>query len=103
MAREKDDAMLKDGVAKQKVPGGKLLVVKLKYDDKISELQIVGDFFIFPEDALPKIETSVVGMYVNEDAGTFSEKIHNVAKCNNIEFIGITPDAIAQTIKMAIK
>jgi lipoate-protein ligase A len=94
---------LKEGTARQKVPGGKLLIVKLKYDNKIAELQIIGDFFVFPEDALPEIESALVGMNVGEEAEIFSKKIRNVAEHNSIELIGITPDAIAQTIKMAIK
>lgn len=94
--------VLKEGVARQKVPGGKLLVVKLKYDDKIEDLQIQGDFFIFPEDALPTIECAIVGMDLDEDVGTFSEKIRDAAKRNKIELIGIDPDSIARTVKMAI-
>ena len=94
---------MKEGVARQKVPGGKLLTVKLRYEDRIAELQIVGDFFVFPEDALPKIESALVGMRVDEEAGAFSERIRSVTKHNGIELIGITPDAIAQTIKTAIK
>jgi lipoate-protein ligase A len=95
--------VLKEGRAKLKVPGGKLLTVKIRYDDMISEIQIVGDFFIFPEDALPKIEGALVGMRADEDANVFSKNISDVAAHNGIELIGITPDAIAQAMKMAIK
>ena len=94
---------LKEGEAQQKVQGGKLLFVKLRYDDKISELRILGDFFIYPENALPKIEGALIGMRIDENVHTFLKKICDVARRNGIELIGITPDAIAQTIKMAIK
>lgn len=104
MIEENVDVMvLKEGLARQKVHGGKLLIVKLKYSDRISEIQILGDFFIFPEDALPWIEQAFVGMRVNEDTGSFSSKMSEVMRRENIELMGITSDAVAQTIKMAIK
>jgi lipoate-protein ligase A len=94
--------VLKEGVARQKVPGGKLLIVKLRYGDRINELQLQGDFFVFPEDALSKIENAFIGMGASEDITAFSSAASDAIRHNNIELIGITPDAIAQTIKMAL-
>jgi lipoate-protein ligase A len=91
------------GTAKQKVPGGKLLTVKLKYDDRIRELQILGDFFVFPEDALPEIERILVGTSIKADADEISTKIRDAAKSKGIELVGITPDSIAQTVKAAVE
>ena len=94
---------MKAGMARQKVPGGKLLVVKLKYDEKIEQLMIEGDFFIFPEDALPYLEDAVVGIRADADEETISNLIRNSAESRNIELVGINPDEIARTIRMAIK
>jgi len=91
------------GFAKQKVPGGKLLAVKLDYSDVIEKIEILGDFFLHPEDLLQKIEKSLVGIHVDESEQAIAEKLKRVVETNSIELIGITPEAIAQTIKMVVK
>jgi hypothetical protein len=95
--------VLKEGMTRMKVPGGKLMAVKLKYDDKIRELQVQGDFFVFPEDTLPVVENAVVGMSVGDGSGAFSERIRAAAESNKIELVGITPDAIAQAIELILR
>jgi hypothetical protein len=43
--------------ADYKAPGGKLLRVRLKAaDGRIESAKISGDFFLIPEDSLPKLE-----------------------------------------------
>jgi lipoate-protein ligase A len=91
------------GLAKQKVPGGKLLTVKLDYSDVIERIEVLGDFFLHPEDSLKEIEKSLIGVNVDESEQVLAEKVKRVVEMNNIELIGITPEAIAQTIKMAVK
>ncbi len=92
-----------EGTAKQKIPGGKLLAVKVKFDSELRDIQILGDFFLFPEDSLPKIEAALIGTPVGLDSGEISKRIDAVVAKNGIQMVGITPDAIAQTIKMAIR
>jgi lipoate-protein ligase A len=94
--------VLREGIARQKVPMGKMLVVKLKYDKRIEELQLQGDFFVFPEDALPKIEAALIGIRKDEKENTIAESVRTVLRENGIELSGITPESIAQTIIMAI-
>jgi lipoate-protein ligase A len=95
--------MLQDATARQKVKGGKLLVVKIKHDVRIASIQVLGDFFIVPEDALPKIESALVGIGIGEQEGKISSIISEAVKRNNVELIGIDPDAIAHTIRMALE
>lgn len=44
-----------------KVPDGKLVRVELRYDDTIDEVQITGDFFLEPPEALTDLEAAIEG------------------------------------------
>ena len=92
-----------DGVARHKVSGGKLVTIKVSYSDKIDRIQILGDFFLHPESSLELIEKGLLGLKIDLTQEQISEKISQIAKSNSIEMIGVTPEAIAQTILMAVK
>ncbi|MDE1767778.1 MAG: biotin--protein ligase [Candidatus Micrarchaeota archaeon] len=92
-----------NGTSRFKVPGGKLVIVKLSYSDKIETLQILGDFFVYPEEALPEIENLLIGSQINAAKQDISKQINDYASRKNIEMVGITPDAIAQAVIMAIR
>lgn len=92
-----------EGLARQKVPGGKLLIIKAIYSEKIDSIQILGDFFLYPESSLDILERAIIGTEVNFDENKLASKISDIAIKNKIEMIGITPQSIAQTIKMAVK
>ena len=91
------------GVSKLKVPEGKLVIVKVSYSDKIERLQILGDFFIHPEESLSLIEALFIGSQINLTKAEVSGRIDSIARKNGIEMIGVTPDAMAEAILMAIK
>jgi lipoate-protein ligase A len=88
--------------AEYKVPGGKLVSVKLKCGAKIVKINVLGDFFLYPEEALQKIEKSLIGTSKEATEKELTEKIAAVASENKTEMIGVTPQAIAHTIRMAI-
>ncbi|MDE1823498.1 MAG: hypothetical protein KGI00_05470 [Candidatus Micrarchaeota archaeon] len=92
-----------EGYAEYKVPDGKLVSVKVTYSDRIESLQILGDFFIHPEESLTDIENIFINMDVNETEGRITEMIRGIVIAKKIEMIGVTPEAIAKTTKMAIK
>jgi len=52
-----------DGKASRKVPGGKLIRIKVVFSDIIESVQITGDFFLHPEDSLLKIEEAITKIY----------------------------------------
>lgn len=91
------------GIATEKVPGGKLLRVKIDYDDVIRNVSITGDFFLHPEESIEKIESALFGINVNDNEEKIINIINEVIKENNIELIGIDAEAIARTIKAAIR
>ena len=92
-----------EGISKLKVPGGKLLIVKIRYGAKIEGIQILGDFFLHPEDSLKDIEDSLVGISAAASEEEIARIVDSVIRREGIEAIGITPEAIAGSVKGAMK
>ncbi|MDE1856857.1 MAG: biotin--protein ligase [Candidatus Micrarchaeota archaeon] len=92
-----------EGTARQKVPGGKLLIVKLRYGSRIEGAQILGDFFLHPEESLKDIEDSLVGISYDANEEEIARVVGAVMDRERIEAIGITPEAIANSVKQAMK
>jgi lipoate---protein ligase len=88
--------------AEYKVPGGKLVSVKLECDEKIVKIKVLGDFFLYPEETLTRIEESLIGMSKDASEKELVDEITKVAAEYGAEMIGVTPQAIAHTIRMAI-
>ncbi len=91
------------GVATEKVPSGKLLRVKVDYDDIIRHVSITGDFFLHPEEGIEKIESALFGLNANDGEEKITSIIKEVIEENNIELIGVDAEAIARNIKAAMK
>jgi lipoate-protein ligase A len=89
--------------AEYKVPGGKLLSVRLEFGDRIEKIRIFGDFFMYPEEVISKIENSLIGMDADASEEKISELISKTLANEKAELLGITPEAIAHTIRMAIE
>ncbi len=91
------------GSAKLKVAGGKLVAVRLDFDDSIRSIEILGDFFMHPEEKISEIEKGLIGTDARAEEVTISRRVEELARSNGIEMIGVTPEAIACTIKRAIR
>lgn len=92
-----------EGTAKQKVPGGKLLIVKVRYSDRIEDVKILGDFFVHPESAVQEIESALRGADPKSSEESIAKLVGEVAQRCRAEMVGVNPAAIAQTLKMAIR
>lgn len=91
-------------MATKKVPGGKLLRVKLDTDNiSICALQISGDFFLHPEETLPEIEEAIAGLPMAISTQALGQKINEVLIKEKADFIGVTAEDIAATIIEAIE
>jgi lipoate-protein ligase A len=90
------------GVATEKVPGGKLLRIKVDYDDKINNVKITGDFFIHPEESVTEIENLLKGTKKDEDEKIIADKISKLVFQKNIQLVGIDPVAISRVTKAAM-
>ena len=91
------------GVATEKVPGGKLIRVRVSYDDVIIVAKITGDFFLYPEEAIEDIERSLFGVRTDVDEKVIEGIISEVVRDKGAELIGITPKDIARVVKGAMK
>ncbi|KAA0018676.1 lipoate--protein ligase family protein [Salinicola corii] len=85
-----------------KVPGGKLLVADVMVrDGRLASVQLSGDFFLEPDDALEAIDRALEGAPVDADAGTLIARIQP-ALPPQTEMIGLSVPAIATVIRRAL-
>lgn len=89
-------------VSTEKVVGGKLLRIKVDYDNVFKKVQITGDFFAHPEDGIEDIEKSLVGLEINKDENFLTLKIKEVAEKSNLKLVGISVEDIARNLKKAV-
>ncbi len=69
-----------------KVKGGKLIKCTLELDEeKIKRIKITGDFFMYPEDAIEKLEKALQGTQFDEEE--ISKKVKEALK--DVELIGV--------------
>ncbi|MBN2422702.1 hypothetical protein JXB41_05715 [Candidatus Woesearchaeota archaeon] len=81
-----------------KKPGQKLIKLDLEYkDNTIKSIQIKGDFFIYPEEAIEQLEKELVNEEINRD--NLIKKIKEFFEKNNITPYGITAEAIVEAIE----
>ena len=82
-----------------KVPNGKLLKIYLEYDENnstISIIKITGDFFAYPEEAIEILENALKNTLLKKES--ILEKINTIIASNNIEFIGLNAEGLAEGI-----
>ncbi len=83
--------------AVHKTKGG-LIRVAVDADDRIKDIRITGDFFIYPEESVEALEKALVGVSAKEG------EILKVVKdfYENIEGMDIGPEDIVNAIKRAL-
>ena len=85
-----------------KVPGGKLLRVKLEVEaGKIRFLQLTGDFFMQPETDLEELEVQLIDSPV--DFATIESVIHGFFLTKKTVITGASPSDFAYIINQAVK
>ncbi|WP_110643199.1 biotin/lipoate A/B protein ligase family protein [Salinicola sp. CPA57] len=85
-----------------KVPGGKLLVADvIVRDERLASVQLSGDFFLEPDDALEAIDRALEGAPVDTDADTLIARIQ-AALPPRTEMVGLSVRAIATVIRRAL-
>ena len=84
-----------------KVPGGKLLCAKVEVEDeRISFLQISGDFFLLPETDLEDLEGQLLGL--ETDPESIREKVITFFTERKTTIVGASPEDFAHVINTAI-
>lgn len=89
-----------NGRAEHKVPGGKLLRADLAVDETVRDIELHGDFFIYPEDAITRIEEALRGTSRSADQDSITETVQRAAA--NAELVGFAAEDVAQVVREAI-
>ena len=84
----------------EKVPGGKLVCVEVESSGKrIEKIRITGDFFLYPEETLEKIERALTGAGIKDD---LAKIVAGILSENNAQFIGVTPEDLERMIRKVV-
>lgn len=84
--------------ATKKVTGGKLVRVKIDADNDINHIQIHGDFFLHPEDAIDYVQERLQGLSAGSGPEILAAEITKALADKKASFIGVTADDLAETI-----
>jgi len=83
--------------ADYKGPGGKLVRVRLKQENGlISSVKITGDFFLVPEESLPKLEKMLEDVPIKEQE--LQILIDRFFRGTGAQGLGITADDLVKAI-----
>lgn len=86
-----------------KTPGGKLVTVDFSVaHDALVSVQVSGDFFLYPEEALPQITASLEGLPITTNVGLIAVRIMN-ALAPDVVMLGFSPEAIARAVRNALE
>lgn len=85
-----------------KMPGGKLIVVDLTVTGGcLADVQVSGDFFLEPDDALHAIDAALEGQRIDADEHMLAAAIR-AQLAPGVMMYGISPEAIAVAVRRAI-
>lgn len=86
-----------------KTPGGKLVVVDFDVvDGRLRGVQVSGDFFLEPPEALERIAGALEGLPVVEvKEERIAERIR-ASLDEGVEMIGFSPEAVARAVRRAL-
>ncbi|MEM4699846.1 MAG: hypothetical protein QXT74_02710 [Candidatus Nezhaarchaeales archaeon] len=88
------------GMAEVKVVGGKLVRAEVSVvGNRLVDVKITGDFFLYPEDAIFDLESSLKGLELGADYA-----LHIEAKLGQMgaQLVGASPRDVAEAIKKAV-
>lgn len=83
-----------------KIPEGKLVKIDLEEKEgMIEKIKITGDFFMYPEEIITKLEENLAGCKINNEA--LIKNLDNFWKDYKVICFGITSQGLACAILMA--
>lgn len=94
------DAERRRGV--YKVPGGKMVAVEFAVvDDHLHEVVVTGDFFLYPEEALPVLSFAIEGAAASTGRAALTARIA-AAIPDDVDLVGATPAALAIAVERGL-
>ncbi len=92
-----------EATARLKVPGGKMLSVRLEHDGlRITGAEVSGDFFLYPEESITVLEAALVGAPLSAGEDELAMIIGSVMERNGISAVGFSPRDLALVIRGAL-
>ncbi|MDR3107130.1 MAG: lipoate--protein ligase family protein [Bifidobacteriaceae bacterium] len=85
-----------------KTPGGKLVAVSVQVaDGLLADVKVAGDFFLEPDEALRRIESSLLGAPTADQAQTLAKRIEQALEPTDT-LVGFDPAAVAIAVRRAL-
>jgi lipoate-protein ligase A len=85
-----------------KTPGGKLIAVDFDIvDDELCNVVVTGDFFLYPEEALPILSGALENSPVTLDEAGYAQRVQT-ALDSCAELVGSSPEALAVAVVRAL-
>jgi lipoate-protein ligase A len=86
-----------------KTPGGKLIAVEFDVvDGELRNVVVTGDFFLYPEEALPVLAGALENTPASLDEASYAAKIRTALDAS-AELIGSSPEALAAAVGRALR
>jgi lipoate-protein ligase A len=86
-----------------KTPGGKLIAVDFDIvDDELRNVVVTGDFFLYPEEALPVLAGALEKSPVTLDESGYAARVQT-ALDSCAELVGSSPEALAVAVVRALR
>jgi lipoate-protein ligase A len=86
-----------------KTPGGKLIAVDFDVvHDELRNVVVTGDFFLYPEEALPILGGALENNPVTLDEAGYAARVRT-ALDSNAELVGSSPEALAVAVLRALE
>ncbi|MBA2278026.1 MAG: biotin--protein ligase [Chloroflexia bacterium] len=85
-----------------KMPGGKLVVVDVEVvEGRLADVEVSGDFFLYPDEVLGDITAALDELDATLDAEGIAEQVlHGLRP--GAELLGTSPGAIATAVRRAL-
>ncbi len=90
-----------NGRAELKVDGGKLLRADVAAEEEIEAVELHGDFFIYPEDALADIEAALEGASADVDVDAIARRVAD-ATGEDVRTVGFGAEDVARVVAEAV-
>jgi len=81
-----------------KTPGGKLIAVEFNIvHESLRNVVVTGDFFLYPEEALPLLSGALEGAPVTLDLDQVAERVR-AGLPEDVELLGSSPEGLATAV-----
>lgn len=87
-----------EATASRKVPDGKLVRVRVRYDERIESCALRGDFFLEPPEALAALETAVEGAPADATPAELTARVARV----DATLVGFDAADVARVVRDAV-